>query len=357
MATQTATQTSQPKIRLNKKAPVDFSSFVGCSSPLFEAAKKDRRYNDWRDDLVRDGVAVVKGAIPEDRANQYADRMLNWLEDFQLGFDRNDPNTVHADKLPAINEKGMCFGYGVSHEQFAWDVRQEQGVIEAFEKVYEDKDLIVSFDSVGFSFPNRKDLPPNKAWPHQDQDPEKGGFRCLQGLVNILPNGPDDGGLIVCKGAHLVSEEFHEEFKNEEDPVWAWTKEWYGFTSQGMNWLENRGFKWEKICAGPGDLIVWDSRLPHYNLSPTKETPRFCVYTCYMPVKDCSQEDLVKKKDAFYEFRGTSHWPNALQINALPVLRNGQPDPHNRVKPASGAPKLSERGFQLTGIPYIKAEC
>jgi hypothetical protein len=98
----------------------------------------------------------------------------------------------------------------------------------------------------------------------------------------------------------MVSEEFHKEFRDEEDPVWAWTKEWYGFTSQGMQWLDHRGFKWEKICAGPGDLIIWDSRLPHYNLSPTKQTPRFCVYTCYMPVKDVTQEDLVKKKEAFY---------------------------------------------------------
>lgn len=104
----------------------------------------------------------------------------------------------------------------------------------------------------------------------------------------------------MCKGAHHVSEEFHEEFKDEEDFVWAWTKEWYGFTEAGMKWLENRGFKWEKICAGPGDLLIWDSRLPHYNLSPTKETPRFCLYTCYMPAKDATKEDLEKKKAAFY---------------------------------------------------------
>jgi hypothetical protein len=192
MATQTTVETTtQTSIRLTKKAPVDFSSFVGCSSPLFEAANKDRRYNDWRDDLIRDGVAVIRGAIPKDRANQYADKMYSWLEDFKLGYDRNDPSTVNVDSLPAINEKGMCFGYGIAHEQFAWDVRQEPGVVAAFEKVYDDKDLIVSFDSVGLGFPNRTDLPPNKAWPHQDQDPEKGGFRCLQGIVNILPNGPE----------------------------------------------------------------------------------------------------------------------------------------------------------------------
>jgi len=124
--------------------------------------------------------------------------------------------------MPIITEKGMCLGYGVAHEQFAWDIRQEPGVVEAFEKVYGTKDLIVSFDSVNFGFPNRTDVKPNTPWPHQDQDPTKPGFRCLQGLVNILPNGPQDGGLIVCKGAHLYSEEFHEAFKNEKDKIWAW---------------------------------------------------------------------------------------------------------------------------------------
>jgi hypothetical protein len=138
-----------------------------------------------------------------------------------LGFKRDDPSTFHKDHLPDINEKGMCLGYGVSHESFTWAVRQEPGVVEAFEKVYDDKDLIVSFDSINISFPNRTDIKPNKPWPHQDQDPEKPGFRCLQGLVNLLPNGPDDGGLIVCRGAHLLSEEFHRDFK-EEEKIWSW---------------------------------------------------------------------------------------------------------------------------------------
>jgi hypothetical protein len=150
----------------------------------------------------------------------------------------------------------MCHGYGVPHEDFTWAVRSEPGVYSAFEKVYDTEDLIVSFDAVGFGFPNRKDLPANKPWPHQDQNPEKPGFRCLQGLVNMLPNGPSDGGLIVCKGGHHLSEEFHEEFKDEKDRIWAWTPEWYGFTDAGMKWLEGKGMKWEKICAEPGDLLL-----------------------------------------------------------------------------------------------------
>jgi len=42
---------------------------------------KDHKYGDFRDDLVRDGYAVVKGAIPRDRADKYADHFYKFLED------------------------------------------------------------------------------------------------------------------------------------------------------------------------------------------------------------------------------------------------------------------------------------
>lgn len=40
----------------------------------------DAKFGDFRDDLARDGYAVVKGAIPRDRALKYADEMFSWLE-------------------------------------------------------------------------------------------------------------------------------------------------------------------------------------------------------------------------------------------------------------------------------------
>ncbi|KAF4972885.1 hypothetical protein FSARC_656 [Fusarium sarcochroum] len=313
-------------------------------------------YGDWRDDLVRDGFAVVKGAIPRERSEQYGNDILTYLETFNggMGFKRNDPRTIKTENLPIITEKGMIIGYGVAHESFTWSIRQEPGVVEAFERVYDTKDLIVSFDAINTAFPGRKDIKANTPWPHQDQDPEKPGFRCLQGLVNILPNGDNDGGLIVCKGAHLLSEEFHEAFKDEDDKIWAWTKEWYGFTGKGMEWLKEKGCEWTKINAEPGDLVVWDSRTPHYNVSPEGTSPRFCTYTCYMPAADATQEDLIRKKAAFENLQSTTHWPNAMHVGGIPILRDGKPCPYNTGKPRE-VPKLTNRGFQLTGIPYITA--
>lgn len=40
----------------------------------------DPKFGDFRDDLARDGYAVVKGAVPRDRALKYADDMYSWLE-------------------------------------------------------------------------------------------------------------------------------------------------------------------------------------------------------------------------------------------------------------------------------------
>lgn len=218
---------------------------------------------------------------------------------------------------------------------------------------------------------SREDLPENKPWPHQDQDPSKPGFRCLQGLVNLNPCGPNDGGLIVCKGGHILSEQFHREMA-DEPRIPAWTPEWFGFTDNGMKWLADHGLQWEKVCAEPGDLIVWDSRTPHYNVPPTTKQDRLAVYTCYMPVRDVSQEDLIRKKGAFesmspfllpigvfaltgIERLGTTHWPNARHVAPTnDAMRDGKLCPKNRSGPVED-PVLNERTFKLTGIPYIKA--
>lgn len=40
----------------------------------------DEKFGDWRDDLARDGYAIIKGAIPRERADKYADQMYGWLE-------------------------------------------------------------------------------------------------------------------------------------------------------------------------------------------------------------------------------------------------------------------------------------
>lgn len=50
------------------------------SGPNMVYSKEGATYNDWRDDLVRDGFVVVKGAVPKDRIEQYGEEMMSYLE-------------------------------------------------------------------------------------------------------------------------------------------------------------------------------------------------------------------------------------------------------------------------------------
>lgn len=86
--------------------------------------RSEKDYGDFRDQLFRDGYVVVKGAIPPERAEAYKEAMVQWLERFPLGFNRNDPNTWTEDHLPAQMKGGMYHGYAVAHEDFVWEARQ-----------------------------------------------------------------------------------------------------------------------------------------------------------------------------------------------------------------------------------------
>lgn len=75
-------------------------------------SQPDAKHGDFRDDLLRDGFCVVKGAIPRERADEIAEEMFKYVETFKggLGFKRDDPSTFVEEKMPVINEKGMCLG-------------------------------------------------------------------------------------------------------------------------------------------------------------------------------------------------------------------------------------------------------
>lgn len=71
MSTQTETLTIPVQVE---------TELLGSTCHLFGRGE-DFKYGDFRDDIVRDGFAVVKGAIPRDRADMYAGQMYKWLED------------------------------------------------------------------------------------------------------------------------------------------------------------------------------------------------------------------------------------------------------------------------------------
>ncbi len=105
-----------------------------------------------------------------------------------------------------------------------------------------------------------------------------------------------------------------------------------------------------RVAVNPGDLVVWDSRTPHFNAAPKGVTERFVVYTCYAPVYTATKDDFLQKKRLFETTKGHSHWPQGFQPfieHFVAPRRNGELDPVNTWAPRK-TPVLSERAFKLT---------
>ena len=106
--------------------------------------------------------------------------------------------------------------------------------------------------------------------------------------MNLAPNGPEDGGLIVLKGSHNLNKEFFRNHDVKERKTWG-PSDWFGFERSEVEWFEDRGCEIVKVCADPGDLILWDSRTVHYNVLPKSQNLRAVICMLrFLAVSWCS---------------------------------------------------------------------
>lgn len=73
---------------------------------------------------------------------------------------------------------------------------------------------------------------------------------------------------MVLSGSFPLYKQFFEEHAHEE-PEGGWPKiDSYHFTPSQLKWFEDKGCTWKHVDAGPGDVILWDSRCIHYGGAP-----------------------------------------------------------------------------------------
>jgi hypothetical protein len=59
--------------------------------------------------------------------------------------DDNDNDIDHDGNELTPRPGGLSNAYGIAHEQFMWDIKQEPAVVDKFEQIWDTKELIVSF--------------------------------------------------------------------------------------------------------------------------------------------------------------------------------------------------------------------
>ncbi|ETS76416.1 hypothetical protein PFICI_11803 [Pestalotiopsis fici W106-1] len=342
-------------IRTDDSHILETSSLVGqditMQSPFPDILSED--YPDFRAEISKNRFAVIKNAVPRERAIQYEAKAHAWLNSFEAGLDLDDPSTWLAENLPLANSIGSYAHYCVAHEKFVWEARQEPGVLDAFSKLWETDRLLVSFDSLNVTLPNRRDTPRREPWEHIDQSPLRRGVHCVQGIINLSPSGPEDGGLVVFPGSHKLNDEFFDAKSRTDKESWQPLKDVYLFGADELKWFASRGVVAHKVCAEPGDLIMWDSRTIHYGAEPTERSSqiRTVIYATYSPAALASPDQLKLKREAFQSYSGTSHWPHMYIVprSNIPLFPDRTVDPRGRNEPLE-KPELTDKLLKLGGM-------
>jgi ectoine hydroxylase-related dioxygenase (phytanoyl-CoA dioxygenase family) len=307
------------------------------------------KYVDWRADLLENGFTVLKNAIPRDQAVAYQEKAYAWLKSFDSELDFSKPETWIKENLPVQSKINTFTTYGVVHEKFMWDARMEPGVVNAFAHLWGTEELLVSFDALNITLPNRVDVPRKEPWEHIDQSPLRRGMHCVQGIINLSPSGPEDGGLVAYPGSHKL----HDQFFDTQTDKSSWSpKDWYKFEKDQLEWFAEKGIKPQKVCADVGDLILWDSRTIHYGSEPSELSKqiRTVIYATYTPERLANEKSLEKKRTTFKSWGATTHWPHDninIRKNET-FLEDGTRDPRDREQPLE-LPEMSDKLLRFAG--------
>lgn len=188
---------------------------------------------------------------------------------------RDDPSTYNLH-FPSKVEGGILPFYGSGHTSFMWFLRAHPGVRTIFASIHDTsaEELSTSLDGIIAWI----EPPSDRGWFHLDQNPTlKPGFESVQGLVNLLPVNEQTGGNVIIQKSHLMFPNHYIEpsaFDENEQSLFYQhrLKE-----IDGDDWLEIDQFddvmldptKVISCLLGPGDVLIWDSRLVHCSYPPT----------------------------------------------------------------------------------------
>lgn len=170
------------------------------------------------------------------------------------------------------------------------EIRQK--CLPIFSLLYNTNNLLCSYDGINISWPRKE----NKNWLHVDTMRNDMINRCYQGVVNLLPNGPTNGGLCVVDGSHKRLQQYYD---NNPGAGLSWGL--IDITDPAFT-----GLPIYKICLQPGQIAIWDSRLIHCAVQPSQGL-RLAAYVSMRPKAEATTADLANRIKWYEEGKMTSH--------------------------------------------------
>jgi Phytanoyl-CoA dioxygenase (PhyH) len=218
------------------------------SRPSRPIAAVDREHFDAH------GYVVVRQIVPVSLCT----RLVSVIEE-RFDIRRDDPSTWYGSD-PGLLDIVPLWGH-----QAQWDIRQLPALHEVWACLWRTEALLVSLDRCRFMPPWRPGCP--EALPiHWDHDPHDSTRRMIQGVIALTDTDVGQGGFRCVPGLYRDTASW---------PVDAATD--YGWEPA----LGNHSII--EVPAATGDLIVWDSRLPHANSRNVSSKPRIAFYVMLDP--------------------------------------------------------------------------
>jgi len=279
----------------------------------------------WLEHLHDHGYVVVKNVVLPEEVSTAKSLLWDWLESLGSGIKRDDIRTWKDSNWPGATFAGFMSTYGGGHCQAAWYLRGLPKVNQTFAHIWKTDELLTSMDTFINWRPwwnnpfEDEDWLPIVERLHCDQNPVmKRGFQCVQGMIPLLPVTKESGGLQVVPDTNT-------------DQVQDYLKNHYPGTRMGLDWCELRHDdkfigKGTLVEAGPGDLILWDSRLIHGGLvgtgkkstdSDSPELARLALTVCMTPSSKATPLVLGKRRMAVQKGWTLNHWPHEFNRSGM----------------------------------------
>jgi len=263
--------------------------------------------------LATKGYVVIAGVLTQEEVKKATDLFWDYAENLYKGNEKIDRfDTTSWENWPGWKETGVNPENGIGQSELLWYIRQNDNVINTFKDAWETDELLCSFDGCGTFRPIHeiKKWKTNTGWWHIDQNPVLLKERaCIQGFVSLTDQDPSTGGFI-CKPEGL---KMFLDAKASAD--------------QG-NFVKLMPDVHKEILDCPskfvkckaGDMVLWDSRLPHCNtpafvepkVTNGDELLRLVAYVCMTPKSFATPELLNIRKQAVLHGVTTSHWPHVF---------------------------------------------
>jgi hypothetical protein len=292
------------KIRLNDRSN---------GKPLRVLTEEDWKF--W----THNGYVVIKNAIPKEQVAQTAAFLWEFAEK-----DPNNPDTWYAKPNQDMEMKELV-GTGmveVYNHQELWNNRQMPKIYDAYVDIWGTEKLWVTIDRANLNFPIRPGHE-YKAFIHWDYDPETKPQN-VQGVLALADQMDENMGGFQC---------IPELYRNYD--TWKLTQPRdRNYFQPDISGLEKDIVK---VKLETGDLLIFNSTLPHGIRANHSEKVRIAQYISMMPAEEDNEE--------LRQWRINS-WKNRIAPSGYAFPG----DPRNWERTKYKTAELSDLGKKLLGL-------